>query len=209
MVLDNTGSFFQANNGNLITKVLGSVGLGLASEALRSSRTNKAIRSSSWANIWSFRPPCTPRPTSCTRAPTSTRAARRDQGKGAEQNIYAGRYTPVMSPYISATGFHANVSSTQYYLWGDPADVAAFGFASLDGQSGPIIEDRAALRRPARPGSAGYGDLWVAARSTRPARSSRRDLSRSKEKSGVERVVIRRHYNHFHHKPKNTKGSKS
>ena len=68
-------------------------------------------------------------------------------------NIHAGKYQPLECPYISATGFHANVDDYQWYLFGDPMDVAAFGIAYLNGQETPTIEQA--------PMSADYlGQTW-------------------------------------------------
>jgi hypothetical protein len=55
-------------------------------------------------------------------------------------NIHGGKYEPVVSPYLSNSNYTGN-SSTAWYLFGDPADVAAFGIAYLDGVENPTIED--------------------------------------------------------------------
>jgi hypothetical protein len=54
--------------------------------------------------------------------------------KQGEANIHAGKYAPVMSPYLKG-------SPKVWYLWGDPMDVAAFGIAWLNGVQTPTIEE--------------------------------------------------------------------
>ena len=54
-------------------------------------------------------------------------------------NTFFGLHEPATSPYLSNSGYTGN-SATAWYLFGDPADVAAFGIAYLDGLENPVIE---------------------------------------------------------------------
>jgi hypothetical protein len=55
-------------------------------------------------------------------------------------NKYRGLYTPHCWPYLGNTTFHASASSAYWYLFADPADVAAFVVAYLDGIDTPTVE---------------------------------------------------------------------
>lgn len=54
-------------------------------------------------------------------------------------NPHAGKFEPVSSPYLNSPAM-ANSSETGYYLFGDPADVAAIEVAFLRGQREPVVE---------------------------------------------------------------------
>lgn len=54
--------------------------------------------------------------------------------KQGQVNIHAGKYVPVSSPYLKS-------AAKAWYLWGDPADVAPFGIAWLDGVQAPVVEE--------------------------------------------------------------------
>ena len=58
----------------------------------------------------------------------------------ATQNIYAGLYQPCVTPYLNNSGI-TGYSTTGWYLFGEPGDVAAFGIAYLDGNEFPTIQD--------------------------------------------------------------------
>ncbi len=57
-------------------------------------------------------------------------------------NSFFGLYEPVVSPWVGSQGGMTGGTDTQFYLFGDPRDVAAFGLAFLDGNDRPIIETR-------------------------------------------------------------------
>jgi hypothetical protein len=141
LVLANTGNFFHANNANLITKVLGSEGLGLACKALEEQVDDQGDPILVTGRYLVVPPALHTAADELYQSTNVNTGGAATKEKVPNKNIYAGRYAPVASPYIGAASFHANASSTQFYLWGDPADVAAFGFASLDGQGAPIIEE--------------------------------------------------------------------
>lgn len=54
-------------------------------------------------------------------------------------NPYAGRFRVVSSPYLNAQNLSGS-SATAWYLFGNPADVAAVDVAYLRGQRTPVIE---------------------------------------------------------------------
>lgn len=63
-----------------------------------------------------------------------------DSDRVPASNPFHNLYQPLVTPYMSASGFHASVSEKAWYLVGDPADVAAWGIAYLDGQENPVVE---------------------------------------------------------------------
>lgn len=52
------------------------------------------------------------------------------------KNIYTGAFEPVVVPQLKAY-------TKKWYLFADPAQVAAFGLAYLNGQESPVVEDAA------------------------------------------------------------------
>jgi hypothetical protein len=54
-------------------------------------------------------------------------------------NPHAGKWEPVSTPYLNAQGITGS-SATAWYLFGDPADVAAMEVAYLRGQRFPTIQ---------------------------------------------------------------------
>jgi len=141
LVHANTGSFFHANNANLITKVLGSAGLQLAVKALEEqtdAQNDPILIMGKYVVV----PPALKETAKELYASTHVNtggAATKE--KVPNRNVYEGEYEPKMSPYISNTSFHASATATQWYLWGNPADVAAFGLAYLNGQDMPVVEE--------------------------------------------------------------------
>jgi len=59
--------------------------------------------------------------------------------KVPNKNIWSNRFPPVVSPYLSNSSY-TGYSTTGWYLFADPADVAAFELAFLRGQRQPTIE---------------------------------------------------------------------
>jgi hypothetical protein len=87
----------------------------------------------------------------------------------ADGNIYAGKYKPVTSPYLSNSGFHANYSAVDWYLFANPADLAAFEIAFLNGQENPTVESVGVAPNVLGLGFRGYHDVGVAALDPRAA----------------------------------------
>ncbi len=60
--------------------------------------------------------------------------------KVPNRNIHANKYVPVVSPYLSNSNY-TGYSTTAWYLLADPADVACFGIAYLNGNERPTVEE--------------------------------------------------------------------
>lgn len=84
-------------------------------------------------------------------------------------NVHAGRYRPVDSPYLSNTTFHANASTVDWYLFANPAVLAAFEIAFLDGVETPTIEFTEADFNVLGMRFRGYHDVGVGAMDPRAA----------------------------------------
>jgi len=84
-------------------------------------------------------------------------------------NIHAGKYRPVDSPYLSNATFHANASAVDWYLFANPADLAAFELAFVDGVETPTIEEVGVAPDTLGMGFRGYHDVGVAALDPRAA----------------------------------------
>lgn len=141
LVLDNTGDFFHADNGNLITKVLGSDGLKLAVKALEEQTDDQDDPILVMGRYLVVPPALRETADELYTSTNVNTGGAATATKVPNRNIYAGRYEPLSSPYAASTGFHASASSTAWYLFGDPADVPAFAMAYLNGQREPVIED--------------------------------------------------------------------
>jgi hypothetical protein len=138
LVLANTGSYFHSNNANLITAVLGSAGLGTASQTLEDQTDedgNPVLIMGRYLVV-----PTALRVTA-TELNVSQKVVGPSTSKTPDANIWQGRYEPAVTPYLGNTSFHASASSTAWYLFADPADVAAFGIGYLNGVETPVVED--------------------------------------------------------------------
>lgn len=69
---------------------------------------------------------------------TSQKVVGPSTSKTPDANIYQGMFEPLVSPWLGNTNL-SGASSTAYYLLADPADVAAFEIAYLNGQSTPTV----------------------------------------------------------------------
>jgi hypothetical protein len=59
--------------------------------------------------------------------------------KQGTSNIYAGRFTPVMSAYLGNSAY-TGYSATAWYLLADPNDMPVIEIVFLDGQQAPTVE---------------------------------------------------------------------
>lgn len=59
--------------------------------------------------------------------------------KAGTNNVYAGRFRPIVSRYLSLSSI-ANSSSTAWYLLANPADLATIEVAFLNGRRQPFVE---------------------------------------------------------------------
>ncbi len=145
LVLANTGSFFHADNGNLISgggSVLSSAGL--------SSGVQKMLE-----QVDQEGKPISVLPSRLVVPPALKSTAdelfvARTLNVGASststddrlpgENVHFGKVEPSPTPYLGLTGGLSGGSNTHWHLFGDPADIAAFGLAFLDGNEVPTIE---------------------------------------------------------------------
>jgi len=141
LVLANTGSFFSAANGNYVTGaayVLGIAGLNKAVQTL-AEITDANGKPVLIMPKFLLVPPALKGTADALYK--STKIVTGDTDQIPDANVHAGMYEPIMSSYLGNTSFHANASSTAYYLLGDPADVACFGIAFLKGDDQPVVEE--------------------------------------------------------------------
>ncbi len=140
LVLANTSSFFGSGNSNQITTALGSAGLKAAVKTIRKltdSDGNPIVVTPRYLLV----PPDLEEEADELYASTTVNtggSSRTD--KVPNKNVHAGKYQPVVSPYLSNTGY-TGYSTTAWYLLADPADVACFGIAYLNGNERPTIEE--------------------------------------------------------------------
>lgn len=78
----------------------------------------------------------------------------------AATNVHAGKYEPVMSPYLSNSNL-TGYSSTGWYLFADPQVLPAFEIAFLLGQESPTIESVEPPTDTLGVGFRGYHDWGV------------------------------------------------
>lgn len=139
LVKANTGTFFGSGNGNYIegaTTFLGVEGLRLAVQTM-AKLTDADGKPINVQPKFLVVPPELDgvaqelfRSTGLIATGLQATNARE---RGAATNIYANRYQPVMSPYLTA--------AKVYYLFADPMDIAAFGICYLNGVETPIVEE--------------------------------------------------------------------
>jgi hypothetical protein len=89
--------------------------------------------------------------------------------KVPDANVFAGKYEPLITPYISNSNISTNYSSTLYFLFGDPADVAAYDIAYLNGKQTPTIERFDLTGGAVGIGFRGYMDFGIAEQDPRGA----------------------------------------
>lgn len=157
LLLANTGNFFHANNSNLITAVLASAGLSTAVQTIRKMKDadgHPILVNPKYLLV----PP--ELETTAQELYVSTNLASGTAAKVPDKNIHANKYQPVISPYISDSGF-TGYSSTQWYLFGDPADIGAFGIAYLKGNQTPTFEAVSLANNILGKGWRGYFDIGV------------------------------------------------
>lgn len=135
LVIANTGSFFTANNGNYITGAttnLSIAGLTAAEQALE-EQTDADGHPVLVRGKYLVVPPALTGVAQQLYTSTATIAGTTTVAQG-NANIHAGKYQPLSTPYLKA-------AAKVWYLFGDPADVAAFGIAWLNGIEAPTIEE--------------------------------------------------------------------
>jgi len=139
LVLANTGNFFHADNGNYIDgtgSALGITGLTAAVAALRQLVDSNGDPISITPKFLVVPPELE---AVADQLFASTNIVMAASEAVPDSNPFKGKYQPQVSPYLSNSNY-AGYSADAWYLFGDPADVPAFGIAYLDGQESPTIE---------------------------------------------------------------------
>jgi len=137
LIMDNIADFFHADHKNLCTglgSALGAAGLGAAVRKMLEQTDDTAGKN-----------PVLIQP-SLILVPPALKGTADDLFMLAVitanvTNRYRGLYTPHCSPYLGNTTFHASASSAYWWLFADPADVAAFLVAYLNGIDTPTVEE--------------------------------------------------------------------
>lgn len=137
LVIANTGNFFHTSNSNIISgagSALGVDGLGAAIAKFRRLVDANSNPISSIPKFLVVPPELEQTAEELFQkgslvATGVTSTSKRSSG----DNLYTGRYRPVVTPYLS--------SAAEWYLLGDPTYVAAFGIAYLNGQESPTVEE--------------------------------------------------------------------
>lgn len=146
LVLANTGSFFGAGNKNFIDGAgsalsLAGLGLGVAAMLDATDDNGKPI------NVvprWLLVPPCLKSTADdIYRSTTVVVGGASSAERVPSANSFFGLTEPVPCPYLSNASF-PGFSTTGWYLFGNSADVAAFGIAYLNGNEQPTIEQNPA-----------------------------------------------------------------
>lgn len=143
LLLANTGDFFHGDNANYIsgaTTALGYESLGKAIQKLLKQVDADGNPINLMGKYLVVPPELFDIAQEIFKANAINTGGAATTEKIAAANIHAGKYEPLVSPYLSAAGM-TGYSTTAWYLFGDPADVPAFGIAYLDGVETPVIED--------------------------------------------------------------------
>lgn len=141
LVLLNTGSFFGSGNSNYIdgaTSALGLTGLGLAVQAMRKQADDRGHPLALQPQFLVV-PPELEALADQLYASANVVVAGATDTEQPDGNPYKGKYKPLCVPHLSNSGY-SGYSTTGWYLFGSPLDVAAFGIAFLNGASAPTIE---------------------------------------------------------------------
>jgi len=143
LVLANTGSFFSAGNKNYISgaaTVLDSNGLSKGVEQFLKQTDSEGDPILVEPRFLVAPPELKVDADELYTSTNITTGGGSSKEKQPTKNVHANKYEPVQVPYLSNSNY-AGSSSAAWYLWGDPADVAAFGIAYLDGRETPVIEE--------------------------------------------------------------------
>jgi hypothetical protein len=143
LLLANTGSFFASGNSNYIsgaTTTLASVGLGTAVKTFRQLTDADGYPIANRPRFLLVPPELEVAADELYVSTNVNTGGSSTTAKVPNRNTHAGKYEPVVSPYLSNSSY-TGYSTTAWYLLADPADTAAFGICYLDGRETPTIED--------------------------------------------------------------------
>lgn len=142
LVLANTGSFFVAGNNNYqdgAGTALGIDSLGTAVATMLKQTDQNGYPISVLPRFLVCPPELKATADSLYRSTIVVSGTANSDRVTPNANTFFGLAEPAVSPYISNTNFTGN-STKQWYLFGNPGDVAAFGIAFLNGAQTPVIE---------------------------------------------------------------------
>jgi hypothetical protein len=159
LVLANAGSFFSDGNGNSLVLELGEAGLA-AAVALMRKQTNEEGEPITSTPKFLVVPPELETVADGLYAAKNIIIAGDTDASRTDANIFAGKYLPLVCPHLSNENYTGN-STTQWYLFSDPAGVAAYGLAFLNGVDAPTIETADADFNTLGLQVRGYGDFGV------------------------------------------------
>lgn len=139
LLLSNPGSFFSAGNSNFLSGATTALSIDALTEAEQlfldqTDSEGKPI-------LLSARTLLVPTSLKVTaeQLMTETRVNQFDPKAKPANNPHAGKFTTVATPYLNAQGI-AGSSALAWYLFADPADIAALEIAYLRGRRVPTIE---------------------------------------------------------------------
>jgi ribosomal protein L12E/L44/L45/RPP1/RPP2 len=144
LIMDNTGSFFVAGHKNLSTgagTTLTSAGLTAAVQLMEEQVDADGNPVMVLPALVLVPPALKGTADELYKSANINTGGAATTAKVPNTNIYQGRYQPYSWPYLGNTTFHASASSAYWYLFADPANVAAFLVAYLNGVETPTIEE--------------------------------------------------------------------
>ena len=149
-LLANVGSFFSAGNNNLLTGAGSAFGVAgvTASEAAFDNQVDSNGKPILTVPDRVLVPTTLKTPASILYKDTTLISPTSDAQIYSADNPHAGKYQPVVSPYLNVTGIKdqdgnalTGQSATAWYQLANPAVRAAIAVAFLNGQETPTIED--------------------------------------------------------------------
>jgi len=142
LVLANSGSFFGSGNSNYISgagTVLQASALATAVQTIR-QLTDADGKPIAITPKFLLVPPELEETADELFTSTNVVIGTSTKAKIGSANTFKNKYQPLVSPYLSNSSY-TGYSATAWYLLGDPADVACFGIAYLNGAEKPIVEE--------------------------------------------------------------------
>lgn len=139
LVLANTSNFFHTDNSNAIGDSLDIDGLSAAVTAMRQFVDGEGVPvlvSPRYLVV----PPELETTGDSLHTSTNIVVAGDTDVEQPDGNPHKGKYQPLVVPHLSNSNY-TGYSTTAWYLFGIPDDVAAFGIAYLNGQESPVVED--------------------------------------------------------------------
>jgi len=140
LVLANTGSFYHADNGNLLT---GS-GSALSITALNAAIALFEKQTDAKGRAIAISPEYMLVPSDLSATAdgfySSDLIITGEDATVNNKNVHKSKYRPLATPFLSNTGI-TGYSTTAWYLFADPRSIASYGIAYLNGREGPVIEE--------------------------------------------------------------------